>query len=174
MTKDLLLRHFDVVDLVEQNANFLEEARRSLCNEPKVDRYFEFPLQTFEPTEHYDVIWCQWVLSHLTDKDLVAFLRRCVKALSPAGVIIVKENISSDGVIEDEVDSSMTRPADHFVRIFREASLRVIRQAVQTNFPSRLFSVKLFALRPVSAHTERSNVNQDGKLLEGSSPGETT
>jgi hypothetical protein len=35
-------------------------------------------LQNFTPSqEAYDVIWIQWVLGHLTDDDLVGFLKRC-------------------------------------------------------------------------------------------------
>ena len=34
-------------------------------------------LQDFTPSDGaYDVIWCQWVLGHLTDEDLVAFFKR--------------------------------------------------------------------------------------------------
>ena len=41
--------------------------------------HVKFPgLQNFTPSqEAYDVIWIQWVLGHLTDDDLVAFLKRC-------------------------------------------------------------------------------------------------
>ena len=35
-------------------------------------------LQNFTASqEAYDVIWIQWVLGHLTDDDLVSFLKRC-------------------------------------------------------------------------------------------------
>ena len=35
-------------------------------------------LQKFKPEEHvYDIIWIQWVIGHLTDEDLIAFLKRC-------------------------------------------------------------------------------------------------
>eukprot|EP00741_Cyanophora_paradoxa_P014758 tig00020824_g14236.t1 len=38
----------------------------------------------------YDVIWIQWVIGHLTDEDMVAFLKRCQRALRPEGWIVVK------------------------------------------------------------------------------------
>jgi protein N-terminal methyltransferase len=36
-------------------------------------------LHEFIPTDNlkYDVIWIQWVLGYLTDKDLVGFLKKC-------------------------------------------------------------------------------------------------
>ena len=70
------------------------------------------------PTEEvFDVIWCQWCLGHLSDEELVAFLRKAQKALRPKteGFIIVKENLCSDGpdksprTVYDEEDSSLTR-----------------------------------------------------------------
>lgn len=40
--------------------------------------FFKKGLQKFTPeTNVYDVIWVQWVLGHLTDEDLVSFLKRC-------------------------------------------------------------------------------------------------
>lgn len=32
----------------------------------------------------YDVVWIQWCLQHLSDRDLLAFLQRCKRALKPA------------------------------------------------------------------------------------------
>ena len=60
---------------------------------PRTLRYLYEPLQKWTPEAgHYDVIWCQWVLGHLTDDDLVAFFKRCAKGLAPGGLIFVKEN----------------------------------------------------------------------------------
>lgn len=126
----------------------MNEAKRLLIKENKIGNFFQTSLQDFYPTEQYDIIWCQWVLSHLTDEDLVAFLKRCAGALCPSGMIIVKENISKDRIVKDEVDSSVTRTTEDYVKVFKLASLRVVRQAAQTNFPGFLFSVKLFALSP--------------------------
>lgn len=65
----------------------------------------------------FDVIWCQWCLGHLSNRDLVAFLNRCHESLKkhPKALIVVKENICSDGEdgsaqeIFDKEDSSLTR-----------------------------------------------------------------
>ena len=65
----------------------------------------------------YDVIWCQWCLGHLTDSDLIIFLKRCHKSLikHPRSLIVVKENVCSEGedgsAAEefDDQDSSLTR-----------------------------------------------------------------
>ena len=71
----------------------------------------------------FDVVWCQWCLGHLSDEDLVAFLKRAKDSLRSAkngtgdfeGLIVVKENTCSEdaeGVprtVFDEQDSSLTR-----------------------------------------------------------------
>lgn len=67
--------------------------------------------------EGFDVIWCQWCLGHLSDIDLVSFLKRSHESLKkhPKALIVVKENICSDTdegepqEIFDDQDSSLTR-----------------------------------------------------------------
>lgn len=108
----------------------------------------------------FDVIWCQWCLGHLTDEDLVLFLKRCRDAVRLSengfeldGVIIVKENICSEtlpGVARknfDELDSSFTRSDTAWKDAFRDAGLALIKEDVQKGFPSGLYEVKTYALR---------------------------
>ena len=58
ITKHLLTKHFDKVDLVEQNKLFLEKAKDYLKGLDKVDRLFCSGLQNFVPDDQsYDVIW---------------------------------------------------------------------------------------------------------------------
>lgn len=69
----------------------------------------------------FDVVWCQWCLGHLSDEDLVAFLKRAKESLRSVkkgtgdfeGLIVVKENTCSEQgaprTVFDEQDSSVTR-----------------------------------------------------------------
>lgn len=66
--------------------------------------------------EKLDVAWCQWCLGHLSDVDLVSFLKRCKNALrDERSLIVVKENLCRDTesggprVVFDAQDSSLTR-----------------------------------------------------------------
>lgn len=80
MSRFLLTDAFEKVDLVEQNGNFLQKARSYLGEKcvGKVGEFFQEGLQDFRPEQgKYDVIWIQWVLGHLTDEDLVEFLKSC-------------------------------------------------------------------------------------------------
>jgi protein N-terminal methyltransferase len=68
-----------------------------------------------------DIAWCQWCLGHLSDADLVSFLKRCKIALREGGrsLIVVKENLCRDfpeesgelcpRTVFDAQDSSLTR-----------------------------------------------------------------
>ncbi|XP_050307160.1 N-terminal Xaa-Pro-Lys N-methyltransferase 1-B [Anthonomus grandis grandis] len=152
ITKFLLSDLFDRVDMVEQNPQFLESAKKYLGKtilEKKIGQMFPVGLQDFRPEPgKYDVIWCQWVLGHLTDEDFVAFFERCKLGIKPKGVIIVKENISSGQVEVDTTDSSVTRPMGLLRELFDKAGLDCCRMVKQLGFPKGLFTVYMFVLRP--------------------------
>ncbi|KAJ1029487.1 hypothetical protein NDA13_002734 [Ustilago tritici] len=101
----------------------------------------------------YDLVWAQWCLQHLSDKDLIAFLKRSKAALKPAGIIGVKENVCSeetDGterVWYDDEDHSITRSTKAYERVFKEAGLEIVKCQVQFGMPAELFVVKMWALQ---------------------------
>ena len=79
------------------------------------EKYICCGLQDFIPeSSKYDLIWCQWVLGHLTDDDLVSFFKRCKSALKPNGLICFKENVSTSSEF-DAKDSSYTRSRQHYL-----------------------------------------------------------
>ncbi|XP_064459185.1 N-terminal Xaa-Pro-Lys N-methyltransferase 1-like [Ornithodoros turicata] len=149
ITKHLLLRCFETVDMVEQNATFLDQAREYIGAEAsRVDQLYCSGLQDFVPeSEKYDVIWCQWVTGYLTDDDFVSFLRRCKSGLRPAGILVVKDNVTSESVHEDDADGGVTRPREMLVRIFNRAGLEVVAERRQYKFPKGIYEVRMFALR---------------------------
>ncbi|KAJ7552166.1 hypothetical protein O6H91_06G044900 [Diphasiastrum complanatum] len=111
VTKQLLLRHFHEVDLVEPVQHFLETARRDLKSHilesnviqdhslHRVVNFFATPLQNFTPEPNrYDVIWVQWCIGHLTDQDFVTFFLRAKVGLKPDGLFVLKENVSKCGM----------------------------------------------------------------------------
>ncbi|XP_065902108.1 N-terminal Xaa-Pro-Lys N-methyltransferase 1-like [Dysidea avara] len=148
VSKQLLLPIFSKVDLVEQNGSFLEQAPEYLGEySVKVGQYYAEGLQTFTPEAgRYDVIWCQWVLAHLTDDDLVAFFNRCKTGLKLGGMIFVKENVTKNKSAADDVDHSVTRSLDAFYKIFSDTGLNIVKEKSQPNFPKALFPVIMFAL----------------------------
>lgn len=151
VSKYLLIPHFDKVDLVEQDEKFLNTAQTFIGddNKAKLGTLYKEGLQNFKPTSMYDVIWCQWVLGHIKDYDLVDFFERCRLSLTKNGVIVVKENIATGAEIEyDDADSSVTRPYALMQKIFDEAKLKIVLTEVQKGFPKEIYPVHSFALIP--------------------------
>ncbi|KAI9499456.1 alpha-N-methyltransferase NTM1 [Zychaea mexicana] len=157
VTKNFLLRvPFQHVDLVEQAPNFVQQAKESYLrneiNQGTVKDVKCQGLQDFCPNPgKYDLIWCQWVLGHLTDDDLIGFFKRCMKGLKPHGLIGIKENNSSKDYVVDEEDSSVTRPNDALKRLYADAGLEVIKEEVQQGLPAGLFTVRMYMLRPIQS-----------------------
>ncbi|KAJ6440044.1 HMG box-containing protein [Purpureocillium lavendulum] len=93
-------------------------------------------------------------VGHLTDEQLVDYLKVCKAVLKPgSGVIVIKENLSTtDGDVFDDVDSSVTRQDETFRRIFEEAGLKLVRTDLQHGFPEvppiTLLPVRMNALKP--------------------------
>lgn len=92
-----------------------------------------------------DVVWTG--PGHLTDEHLVSFLQRCRAGLSPGGLIVVKDNVAYDGVVLDEVDSSVCRELPLVRELVHRAGLQVIREERQENFPEEIYQVYTLALR---------------------------
>ncbi|XP_045764132.1 alpha N-terminal protein methyltransferase 1-like [Maniola jurtina] len=158
ITKYLLAPHFDTVDVIEPDEKFIKSIIDFVGEyKIKMGKLYQISLQKFEPEKKYDVIWNQWVLGYLTDKDLVSYLQCCRNALAQNGVLIVKENVTSSGKTEgDETDSSVTRPLKEYLRIFKLAKLKRIKQCKQTNFPTGIYPVYMFALIPNDDNIETS------------------
>ncbi|TDH71744.1 hypothetical protein CCR75_003526 [Bremia lactucae] len=153
VSKLLLLPMFDHVDLVEQSPRLLRGVPEYLGADEnlqvRVRHLYCMGLQDFEPAcASYDLIWMQWVVVHLNDLDLVHFLKRCKKALTSNGFIVIKENIfhTAEPYDLDRQDSSITRSGVYYRSIFQQAGLVVLLERRQRHFPEELYPVKMFAL----------------------------
>jgi protein N-terminal methyltransferase len=172
ITKGLLLGVAKRVDVVEPVKKFTDELVQSLGNgeyagdgegnegQGQVGEVINLGLQDWIPEPGaYDLIWNQWCLGHLTDKQLLVYLQRCKEGLAQAkegedsrnSWIVVKENLSTDiwnKDIYDEEDSSVTRSDDKFRRLFAEAGLKIVATEQQRGMPKELFPVRIYALKP--------------------------
>ncbi|XP_058071693.1 alpha N-terminal protein methyltransferase 1 [Magnolia sinica] len=154
VTKNLLLRFFNEVDLVEPVSHFLEAAHKNLSpensmvsNSHKAVNFYCVPLQEFTPeVGRYDVIWIQWCIGQLADDDFVAFFNRAKAGLKPDGFFVLKENIAKDGFVLDKEDRSITRSDLYFKELFNQCGLHIYRIKDQKGFPKELFAVKMYAL----------------------------
>ncbi|KAF5193511.1 Alpha n-terminal protein methyltransferase [Thalictrum thalictroides] len=167
VTKNLLLRYFDEVDLVEPVSHFLEAARTNLnpehlniSDDHKAANFYCIPLQDFTPEEgRYDIIWIQWCIGQLADDDFVSFFKRAKAGLKPNGVFVLKENIAKSGFVLDKDDKSITRSDTYFKELFNRCGLYIYKLQDQKGFPQELFAVKMYALTtdmPKRNHGSRS------------------
>lgn len=109
ITEGLLQSVSEVVDIVEPISKFSD----NLKGKEGVGKIFNVGLEDWLPSPddaHYDLIWNQWCLGHLTDTQLIVYLEKCSKMLNHEGWIVVKENMSTSGEdLFDDLDSSVTR-----------------------------------------------------------------
>ncbi|XP_034698373.1 alpha N-terminal protein methyltransferase 1 isoform X2 [Vitis riparia] len=154
VTKNLLIRYFNEVDLVEPASHFLEAARETLASGKlmfsdmhKAANFYCVPLQDFTPeTGRYDVIWIQWCIGQLADDDFISFFKRAKAGLKPGGFFVLKENIARSGFVLDKEDRSITRSDLYFKELFGQCGLHLYKSKDQKGFPGELFPVKMYAL----------------------------
>lgn len=153
VTRDMLHRHCDEVDLVEPVAPFVEQMHEELADVAaagKLGTIYEVGAQDWTPEAgRYWLIWCQWCVGQLPDEEFVKFLVRCKQGLQPNGTVVVKENNAPDEDVFDEADSSVTRSDESFRRLFEAAGYRLIAVEVQKGLPRELYPVRQYALKCV-------------------------
>ncbi|ERN14764.1 alpha N-terminal protein methyltransferase 1 isoform X2 [Amborella trichopoda] len=166
VTKNLLQKYFNEVDLVEPVSHFLEAARESLApneqngsDKHKSFNFYCVSLQEFTPeVGRYDVIWIQWCIGQLADDDFIAFLERAKSGLKPGGFFVLKENIATNGFVLDKEDKSITRSDSYFKELFIKSRLHLYKTREQKGFPQELFAVRMYALitdEPTRTHRKR-------------------
>ncbi|KAJ5369640.1 Alpha N-terminal protein methyltransferase 1 [Penicillium cosmopolitanum] len=159
VTEGFLSHVCEVVDAVEPVKKFTDVlANSQLKTDGVVGDIYTVGLENWYPEKlekKYDLIWTQWCVGHLTDAQLIDYIARCRTSLAESGLVVLKENLSTDprGLdMFDEEDSSVTRTDEKFRQIFEAAGMDVIKSEIQTGFPKqfKLLPVKSYALRPKS------------------------
>ena len=158
VTAGVLSRTASTIDIVEPVSKFADQARQlgsdgdlTTMGDGRVGQVYVCGVEDWIPERKYDLIWIQWCLGHLKTEQAVTCLVRCGEALSEGGWIAVKENLSTNVTGEDvfdELDSSVTRTDASYRALFMSAGLKVCLTELQKGFPSELFPVRMYALRP--------------------------
>ena len=141
----------NLVDIVEPIEKFAKEIRTiGMVGEGSIDDIYVSGLEHWKPEKQYDLLWHQWCVGYVNDGHLVEHLKRCKKAITADGWIIIKENISTDPDgkdVFDETDSSVTRTDEKFRQLFKDADVRLIKTEIQKGFTKGLLPVRMYALR---------------------------
>lgn len=119
ISKGLLIPLASTVDIVEPIKKFTDQ----LAGVAGIGQIYNSGLESWSPEEgtKYNLIWNQWCLGHLTDAQLIAYLKKCGGLLARSedgkvtGLCVVKENLTVFDDMFDETDSSVTR----YVRTLR-------------------------------------------------------
>lgn len=146
ISSGILMQRFHYVDLVEPVAHFIDKAKIILSKHGHQGNFYQVGLQDFNTDVKYDCIWIQWVLGQISDNDVIIFLKRCKMMLKPNGIIVVKENMLTDGFSIDENYNLINRSYNDTKKLFDFAGLRIIYEENQKDFPSYLTKVHMFAL----------------------------
>ncbi|GKY93181.1 hypothetical protein MPSEU_000286000 [Mayamaea pseudoterrestris] len=136
-------------DLVESSSRLISAAPDYIGDDAGKCRFYCCGLQDWEPASAvYSLIWIQWVLCYLTDQDAIRFLQRCASALVNGGYICVKENtcVTEDFVL-DVQDASVTRSVSYLKSIAMQAGLVLVKETLQTTFPSDIYPVPMLAFQ---------------------------
>jgi len=137
--------HIDLVELVKKS---LMKAKATLPKQIKGTTFgfFNKTAQTFKvKADHYDLVWCQWLLMYLTDADAVALLKRLGAGINESGVIVVKENLPTGrekSRLDDEDEGTLksgakgsavscVRTRKHHEVLFKAAGLRIRGERLQ-------------------------------------------
>ncbi|KAI4594544.1 hypothetical protein LQW54_011887 [Pestalotiopsis sp. IQ-011] len=109
VTEGLLLKVSKNVDIIEPVAKFTD----TIKGKDGISSIQNIGLEEWRAKqgEPYDLIWTQWCVGHLSDDQLLQYLKECRSALKTGtGLAVIKENLStSDSDMFDELDSSITR-----------------------------------------------------------------
>ena len=152
VTAGFLSKFCDTIDVIEPIQKFAEAIKEAeMTGTGKLGRIYIEGLESWIPDGQYDLIWNQWCLGYLTDRQLVTHFERCKTAVAEGGWIVVKENMSTDPHgkdIFDEVDNGVTRTDSGYRKLFEAAGLTIVISEIQKGFPKGLFPVRFYALRP--------------------------
>ncbi|XP_012695096.2 alpha N-terminal protein methyltransferase 1B isoform X1 [Clupea harengus] len=150
VSKGVFFPIFETMEMADMTEEFLLHAHEEYLGDyaDRVESYYCYNLKDLIlPPIRYDVVWIQWVACHLTDKDLMEFLKRCQTSLRPNGVIIIKDNMARQGCKLDPTDSSLQRHLDVMKFIIGKAGLKVLDVQKQEGFPEVMVPIWMIAMR---------------------------
>mmetsp|Transcript_76921 Transcript_76921/g.220255 ORF Transcript_76921/g.220255 Transcript_76921/m.220255 type:complete len:288 (-) Transcript_76921:70-933(-) len=185
VTEGVLRHHCEHVDLVEFVQKHLQKAKEKLSPAPAAKKkgctfaFHNAAVQKFDiPAQHYEFIWCQWLLMYLTDADALSLLRRLGPGIAADGMLVVKENVSTpdkltyfdgaDGELWEGGDGgsgpvSVVRTELHYEDLFQRAGLLVKDQQLQQDPAGKTMDMALFVLVPDPRALETPSAKSKGR-----------
>jgi SAM-dependent methyltransferase len=125
---NILYNICESIDLLDINSDFLEIAKLNQIEkinhgeikEAKIKKFYNTEIQKFDFEEIYDLVFIQWVLEYLDNRQLRRFMKNIHRSLTDDGIVIIKENVNMDDnenlIYPNE--GSFIRPFKKFEEIF--------------------------------------------------------
>lgn len=106
---------------------------------------------SFEPGEHYSLIFLGGMLMYLNECDVITLLRKVVPFLEPGGIILCREStVRSGTVIREGNYQAVYRSIQTYMRIFKKCGLSVTQ--VELNVPYILMQIGCESIRKWKAN----------------------
>lgn len=147
VTQYVLLNFFSNIDILERDEKFIKYCRKNFANNKSIANIYHESLESFKYSNNYDLIWIQWCVEELMDDDLTNFLIRSKNALNKNGLIVLKENIISDGRAFWQSIHQKIRSPELFAKIIKDCDLEIIKYYVQKDNLNEILDVGIFVLR---------------------------
>ncbi|KAG9392206.1 Protein of unknown function DUF858 methyltransferase-like [Carpediemonas membranifera] len=134
VTKALMLKVAKEVHMLEPCQRFLDSSIELVGSDAVTQRYCA-TFTSFDPPKDacYDIIWIQWAIGYITDAEMHGVLTKLRASLSETGVLIIKDNTTSNSsYFLDDDDNFLIRPAIAVKRHATNAGFKLADHAVET------------------------------------------
>jgi len=149
----VLTHFFERIDIIDPIPHFLFKAREIIEKEAIIETE-QFGIEEWNPSNVYDAFWVQWVLCHLTDGDIVSFLKRCKDSSTQNCLMFLKENVSGFTIDDDitnyeyyQEKKSICRTFSHFHSLILQSGWILEEYRFQPDLPDNSIPVILFILK---------------------------
>jgi len=97
-TEHVLLKYFGKIDLLEPVNSLAKGLKILQKKHSKIRKIYIEGAQDFDFEDKYDMVYFFGLLENLSDIDFVKFLIKARDNLNPQGKVIIKENVSPQGI----------------------------------------------------------------------------
>jgi len=127
-------QRFAKVVAVEASTPLYEALKQRCASYPHV-KAVQGDVLSFEPQDHYELVFLGGLLMYLNGSDVISLLRKLVPCLEPAGMIVCRETTVRSGVVTREGDyQAVYRSVATYTRIFNECGLSVVKAKRNTPY----------------------------------------
>ena len=147
VTKNVLSKYYKHIDVCDQCESHVNKANEMKGKVKQFNNAFVCNMQQLKLEKKYDCIWIQWSILYLRDDDLIEMLKICQNHLKPNGIIVVKENMGTDGFYWDRSDNSLMRTVEHMTHLFNKSGLKVVQIRKDLNYPKDFYPLYAFLLQ---------------------------